>query len=171
MTIRTRVFTPVLALLALSIAGPAWSDFEVNMPVGVTATSREVHNLHMLVLWICVVIGAGVYGAMIAAIVKFRKSKGAVAAKFTHNSTVEVSAYVDRSAHRLGLGRRLYTELFDRLKERGYRLLVAGITLPNEASVGIHEALGFEPVGVYRNIGFKNGEWWDVGWWQLDLFG
>lgn len=60
------------------------------MPVGVTATSREVHNLHMLVLWICVVIGAGVYGAMIAAIVKFRKSKGAVAAKFTHNSTVEV---------------------------------------------------------------------------------
>lgn len=60
------------------------------MPVGVTATSREVHNLHMLVLWICVVIGAGVYGAMIVAIVKFRKSKGAVAAKFTHNSTVEV---------------------------------------------------------------------------------
>ena len=86
-----------------------------------------------------------------------------------YNSTVEVSAYVDRSAHRTGLGRLLYTELFDRLKERGYRLLVAGITLPNEASVGIHEALGFEPVGVYKNIGFKNGEWWDVGWWQLDL--
>jgi cytochrome c oxidase subunit 2 len=74
----------------LSIAGPAWSDFEVNMPVGVTATSREVHNLHMLVLWICVVIGAGVYGAMIVAIVKFRKAKGAVPSKFTHNSTVEV---------------------------------------------------------------------------------
>jgi cytochrome c oxidase subunit II len=90
MTIRTRVLAPVLALLALSIAGPAWSDFELNMPVGVTATSREVHNLHMLVLWICVVIGAGVYGAMIAAIVKFRKSKGAVASKFTHNATIEV---------------------------------------------------------------------------------
>jgi phosphinothricin acetyltransferase len=86
-----------------------------------------------------------------------------------YNSTVEVSAYVDRSAHRTGLGRSLYTELFDRLKERGFRLLVAGITLPNEASVGIHEALGFEPVGVYKNVGFKNGEWWDVGWWQLDL--
>jgi cytochrome c oxidase subunit 2 len=74
----------------LSIAGPAWSDFELNMPVGVTTTSREVYELHMLVFWICVVIGAGVYGAMIAAIVKFRKSKGAVAAKFTHSSTVEV---------------------------------------------------------------------------------
>ena len=60
------------------------------MPVGVTATSREVHDLHMLILWICVVIGAGVYAAMIVAIVKFRKSKGAVPAKFTHNSMVEV---------------------------------------------------------------------------------
>ena len=90
MTIRTRVFAPVLALLALSVAGPAWSDFELNMPVGVTTTSREVYELHMLILWVCVVIGAVVYGAMIAAIVKFRKSKGAVPAKFTHNATVEV---------------------------------------------------------------------------------
>ena len=90
MTIRTRVLAPVLALLALSIAGPAWSDFELNMPVGVTTTSREVYELHMLILWVCVLIGAGVYGAMITAIIRFRKSKGAVAAKWTHNSTVEV---------------------------------------------------------------------------------
>jgi len=90
MTIRTRVFTPVLALLALSIAGPAWSQFELNMPVGVTTTSRDVYDLHMLILWVCVLIGAGVYGAMIVAIVKFRKSKGAVAAKWTHNTTAEV---------------------------------------------------------------------------------
>jgi phosphinothricin acetyltransferase len=86
-----------------------------------------------------------------------------------YDRTVEVSAYIDGSAQRTGLGRRLYTELFARLKDRGFRLLVAGITLPNEASVAIHEALGFEPVGVYKNVGFKNGEWWDVGWWQLDL--
>jgi L-amino acid N-acyltransferase YncA len=86
-----------------------------------------------------------------------------------YDRTAEVSAYVDRNAQRTGLGRRLYTELFERLRERGFRLLVAGITLPNEASVGIHEALGFEPVGVYKNVGYKNGQWWDVGWWQLDL--
>jgi phosphinothricin acetyltransferase len=86
-----------------------------------------------------------------------------------YNSTVEVSAYIDRSLHRTGLGRRLYEELFERLRSQGFRLLVAGITLPNDASVGIHEALGFERVGIYKNIGFKNGEWWDVGWWQLDL--
>jgi L-amino acid N-acyltransferase YncA len=83
--------------------------------------------------------------------------------------TVEVSAYVDRSMHRSGIGRELYTALFDRLRQRGFRLLVAGITLPNEASVGIHEAMGFEPVGVYKNIGYKVGRWWDVGWWQLDM--
>jgi L-amino acid N-acyltransferase YncA len=83
--------------------------------------------------------------------------------------TAEVSAYVDRGAHRTGLGRLLYTELFDRLRRRGFRLLVAGITLPNEASVRMHEALGFESVGVYKNIGWKGGKWWDVGWWQLDL--
>jgi L-amino acid N-acyltransferase YncA len=90
-------------------------------------------------------------------------------ARKAYQWTAEVSAYVDRSAHRTGLGRLLYTELFDRLRRRGFRLLVAGITLPNEASVRMHEALGFEPVGVYKNIGWKAGQWWDVGWWQLDL--
>jgi len=77
-------------LLALSSAAPAWADFELNMPVGVTTTSREIYDLHMLVLWVCVLIAAGVYGAMIYAIVKFRKSAGAKPAKFTHNSTIEV---------------------------------------------------------------------------------
>ena len=83
--------------------------------------------------------------------------------------STEVSAYVDRSAQRAGIGRRLYTELFARLEAGGFRLLVAGITLPNDASVGIHEAMGFRPVGVYHNVGWKAGRWWDVGWWERDL--
>jgi phosphinothricin acetyltransferase len=86
-----------------------------------------------------------------------------------YNWTVEVSAYVDQSTQRGGVGRELYLALFDELKRRNYRLLVAGITLPNEASVGFHQALGFQRVGVYKNIGFKFGQWYDVGWWQLDL--
>lgn len=85
---RTRVFAPVLALLMTSIAGPAWSQY--NMPVGVTTTSQEVYDLHMLILWVCTIIGIGVYGAMVYAIVNFRKSKGAVPAKFTHNGTAEI---------------------------------------------------------------------------------
>lgn len=76
--------------LSIGCAAPAWSDFELNMPVGVTTTSREVYDLHMLILWWCVGIGAAVYAAMIYAIVNFRKSSGAKAAKFTHNTTAEV---------------------------------------------------------------------------------
>jgi phosphinothricin acetyltransferase len=86
-----------------------------------------------------------------------------------YNRTVEVSAYVDAGAQRSGVGRELYEELFRRLERRGFRLLVAGVTMPNEASVGLHESLGFERVGVFHDIGFKSGRWWDVGWWELDL--
>jgi cytochrome c oxidase subunit 2 len=87
---RTRVFISSLAFLASSLARPAWADFTLNMPVGVTPTSREIYSLHMMALWVCVVIGLIVYGAMVIAIVRFRKSTGAKPAKFTHNSTIEV---------------------------------------------------------------------------------
>ena len=79
-----------LGALGLGAAAPAWCDLGLNMTAGVTATSREIYELHMLILWVCVVIAVGVYGAMIYAIVKFRKSKGAQPAKFTHSYTVEV---------------------------------------------------------------------------------
>jgi L-amino acid N-acyltransferase YncA len=83
--------------------------------------------------------------------------------------TTEVTVYVAQSHHRAGIGRRLYEALFDRLRAQNFNLAVAGITLPNDASVGLHEALGFVPIGVYPRIGWKFGQWWDVGWWSLDL--
>lgn len=82
---------------------------------------------------------------------------------------VEVSVYVGEGHRGEGHGRRLYDSLFAELRERNYRIACAGITLPNEASVRLHEALGFLPVGVYRRIGWKLGAWRDVGWWQLEL--
>jgi cytochrome c oxidase subunit 2 len=87
---RTRFLPFVLAILGLTLAGPAWSDLALNMTPGVTAMSREIYDLHMLTLWICVVIGVGVYAAMVYALIKFRKSNGAQPAKFTHSYTVEV---------------------------------------------------------------------------------
>jgi L-amino acid N-acyltransferase YncA len=81
----------------------------------------------------------------------------------------DVSVYVDRHAHRRGIGRRLYTDLLERLTDLGYYVACAGITLPNEASVALHESFGFVRVGVYRKIGFKFGAWHDVGWWQTQL--
>jgi phosphinothricin acetyltransferase len=81
----------------------------------------------------------------------------------------EVSVYIDPAHHRTGVGRALYEDLFERLRAQRLRVAIAGITLPNEASVGLHEALGFEPIGVYRGVGWKAGAWHDVGWWQLRL--
>jgi L-amino acid N-acyltransferase YncA len=81
----------------------------------------------------------------------------------------DVAIYVDREARGGGVGRALYEALLPLLREQGLHVACAGITLPNEASVGLHEALGFEPVGVYRRVGWKAGAWRDVGWWQLEL--
>jgi phosphinothricin acetyltransferase len=82
---------------------------------------------------------------------------------------VEVSVYVAADARRSGSARALYGALFELLRAQGHANAYAGITLPNAPSVGLHEALGFRPVGVYRRIGFKHGAWHDVGWWELTL--
>jgi L-amino acid N-acyltransferase YncA len=81
----------------------------------------------------------------------------------------EVSVYVELGRRRSGAGRALYEALFARLAKRGYRMLVAGTTLPNDASVGLHRAMGFEPVGTYRRIGWKHEAWHDVAWTQRPL--
>jgi L-amino acid N-acyltransferase YncA len=81
----------------------------------------------------------------------------------------DVSVYVDAAHRGRGVGRALYEALFGQLRARRLRTVCAGITIPNEASVALHERLGFVPVGVYRGIGWKAGAWRDVGWWQLQL--
>lgn len=81
----------------------------------------------------------------------------------------EVSAYVAAEARRLGVARALYTSLCAALEVQGYRRAFAGITLPNEASVGFHTALGFTPAGIYHAAGFKMGAWHDVGWYERAL--
>lgn len=83
--------------------------------------------------------------------------------------SVSVSVYVAADRVGQGLGRALYEELFNHLRRQGFRNACAGITLPNPASVGLHEALGFELVGVNREVGWKQGAWRDVGWFQLQL--
>ncbi|HEX5116865.1 MAG TPA: GNAT family N-acetyltransferase [Pseudonocardiaceae bacterium] len=78
----------------------------------------------------------------------------------------EVSVYLEPGRRRTGGGRALYEALLRRLADRGFRTAVAGMTLPNDASVGLHAALGFQPVGTYRRIGWKHGTWHDVAWVQ-----
>ncbi len=81
----------------------------------------------------------------------------------------DVSVYVADGHHRRGVGRALYLTLFDLLRAQNLRMAVAGITVPNAASVALHESLGFNLVGIYRQVGYKLGAWQDVGWWQLEL--
>ena len=83
--------------------------------------------------------------------------------------SVETSVYVHPAYQRRGVARALYTSLFRCLAAQGYCTAVARITLPNPASVELHEGMGFRPVGVNSGIGYKGGEWHDVGIWQRDI--
>jgi phosphinothricin acetyltransferase len=83
--------------------------------------------------------------------------------------SVDTSVYVGQGRQRRGLGRALYTSLLAVLPLQGFINAYAGVTLPNPGSIGLHEAMGFQPVGVYRNVGFKCGSWHDVAWFERPL--
>jgi phosphinothricin acetyltransferase len=90
-------------------------------------------------------------------------------AREAYRWAVESSVYLEAGRRRTGAGRALYEALFERLAARGYRRLVAGLALPNDASLGLHVSLGFEVVGTLRRIGWKHGQWRDVMRLQKDL--
>ena len=81
----------------------------------------------------------------------------------------ETSIYLEMGRRRTGSGRALYDALLTRLAERGYRRALGGMTLPNAASAGLHEALGFTLAGVYRQVGWKHGTWHDVAWMEKTI--
>jgi phosphinothricin acetyltransferase len=81
----------------------------------------------------------------------------------------ETSIYVREDARRHGVARRLYAVLLDAMRLQGINQAVGVITLPGEASVRMHEAMGFAPAGVWRQCGYKLDRWWDVGVWQKTL--
>ena len=90
-------------------------------------------------------------------------------ARSAYRWSVNCSVYLHESAQGRGLASALYRELIGVVRDLGYVTLFAGIALPNDASVALHERLGFRPVGVYPHSGFKLGTWRDVGWWWLPL--
>ena len=80
--------------------------------------------------------------------------------------SVEVSVYVKPNAKRKGIGRLLYERLFEKLDETEIHAIIAGIALPNKASIKLHENFGFEKIAHFREVGFKFGKWIDVGYWE-----
>lgn len=83
--------------------------------------------------------------------------------------SVESTVYIDRGHAGHGAGRALYAALLEALRQRGLRLVIGGIALPNDASVGLHERLGFRKVAHFTEVGMKFGRWIDVGYWELNL--
>jgi phosphinothricin acetyltransferase len=87
-------------------------------------------------------------------------------ARAAYQWCVETTVYVKDGLRRSGVGRALYRALFQVLEQQGFQMAYAAIALPNPGSAAMHEALGFEALGVYKAAGYKHGAWRDVGWWQ-----
>lgn len=83
--------------------------------------------------------------------------------------SVDVAVYIDTTEHGKGIGSALYKTLFEILRKQGFYNAYAGIALPNEKSVSLHEKFGFQKIAEYNKVGYKLHKWWNVGWWELEL--
>ncbi len=90
-------------------------------------------------------------------------------ARTAYQWSVEVAIYMAKDYRGKGIGKQLYHQLFELLKQQGYCTAFAGMTLPNEKSEALHLSCGFEEIGVFKNIGYKNNQWHSVKWFQKQL--
>jgi L-amino acid N-acyltransferase YncA len=148
-----------IAAIYAPFVSDSHTSFETDPPDGAEMATRIDHKLPRFP-WLVADEGGVVIGYAYA---------GPHRERAAYAWSVEVSVYIAETARRRGVARRLYETLFDLLHRQGFRTAYAGITLPNPASVRFHEAMGFTPVGLYRNVGWKHGQWRDVGWWELPL--
>ena len=146
-----RIYTPVVRRTAIS--------FEVDPPTA-REMEQRIEETTARLPWLVLENDGKVSGYAYAAA---HRSRAAYA------WSVDVSAYVDEPHRGTGVGGKLYTALLIVLKAQGFYNAYAGITLPNPASIRLHESVGFRPVGTYQKVGYKLGAWHDVGWWQLSL--
>ena len=155
-----RIATEADAPACAAIYAPYVTDTAVSFeeePPSATEMAQRIANAHD---WLVLEDAGRVVGYAYAATWHPRAA---------YRWACEVSVYLERGRRRTGAGRALYAVLLPHLAERGYRSAIAGMTLPNPGSEGLHHALGFEPVGTYRDIGYKFGAWHDVAWTQLVL--
>lgn len=135
------------------------TSFEYNVPTD-EEMARRIAAVAEAYPWLVAERGGEVIGYAYGSRHKERDAYG---------WSVDVSAYIRGDAQRQGIGRGLYNALFALLALQGYRRAWAGVTLPNPASVGLHEAMGFRRVGVYEKVGWKFGRWHDVAWFGRAL--
>lgn len=148
----TRIYTPIVAHTVIS--------FELEVPTVDTMRSRIASTLARFPWLVSLDEDGAVDGYVYASRHRERAA---------YQWSVDVTAYVREDARGRGIGKRLYGRLFGELAKLGYFQAFAGIALPNAASVALHESVGFTPLGIYRDVGYKHGAWHDVGWWQRPL--
>lgn len=146
-----RIYAPLVASSPVS--------FELEPP-SATEMATRISQCLPAYPWLVAVDGGDVAGYAYA---------DRFATRPAYRWSVATTVYVGEAFRRQGVGRSLYACLLEALRCLGYRQALAGITLPNPASVALHEAAGFRPAGLYRRVGWKLGAWHDVGWWQCDL--
>lgn len=137
----------------------SWVSFELEAP-DATEMARRIADYGTSHAWLVAERDGAIIGYAYGSPHRTRAA---------YASSCDVAIYVSAAASRTGIGRALYGELLARLKARGLHAAFAGIAQPNPASVALHEACGFTPVGIYREVGWKMGAWRDVGWWQRVL--
>ena len=158
-----RVATPSDAAAVLEIYGPFCEDspitFETRIPALAEMEGR-IRDITERFPWLICDNGTDVLGYAYA---------GPHRERAAYRWSVDVAIYMAGGYRGHGVGTALYTALFDVLRIQGFYKAYAGITLPNPASIQLHRRLGFELVGVYKQVGFKGGAWHDVSWWELTL--
>lgn len=162
-TVRLRLATPADAAGVLAIYGPvvetSGASYEWEAP-DLAEMERRIRALEGEYPWVVAEREGRILGYAYGS--RHRPRLG-------YQWCLETTVYVAPDAHRRGLGRALYTALLALGRRQGFVMAYGGIRLPNEASVALHEALGFRHLGTFRNSGYKLGEWHDSGWWQLQL--
>ena len=150
---------PIQSIYAPFCGPDSIVSFEMGAP-SVDEVRRRISSTLQRYPWLVIDDGGTVLGYSYASVHNERAA---------YRWSVNTAIYVRHGQQRRGMGGALYDSLFAALRLQGFVNAYAGITLPNEPSVWLHRALGFEEVGVYRSVGFKAGAWRDVAWWQLAL--
>ena len=147
----TRIYAPYVAETPISLQDATPDEAEIG---------RRMAACGDLYPWLVADVDGAVGGYAYAS--PFRVRLG-------YRFTVETTVYVAPEQQRRGVARALYAPLIKTLIAQGFTQAIAAISLPNEASVSLHERFGFERCGVYSQVGWKLGQWWDVGLWQRSL--
>lgn len=161
--VEVRIATPLDAENILEIYAPYVlshaTTFEIHVPT-IEDFRQRISQILLKFPWIVCYINNSLAGYTYASPFKEREA---------YQWSAECSVYLSHAFMNKGIGRVLYKTLFPILKHQGIRNVFAGITLPNDPSVRLHEKLGFKSIAVYENIGYKLGHWHNVGWWKLQL--